>query len=131
MAEDNEPEGVRVVHKRAEGYDLVPATGARGGFQPAGGYKMDFVVDYNQDPEWESVEVVEGRMGPQLEIEGEPAVIREKQVGVLLSEESAFSVATWTIANIISALKGEEITNEDIVEALEDQFDLSEVNPDD
>ena len=72
---------------------------------------MDFLLDMNNDPESEVYEVVGGgALGDTMETRGKPdAVIREKQAGVIMSANNAFSVGTWILSRLLQDASEEKI----------------------
>lgn len=110
---------VPVTHRTSDDYGIHPASGARGGPQPRGQFKLDFIVDYTADPEREIHELTEQGIGDVQDAEGEVRIIREKQTGVVMSPNNALSVACWIIAQIL----GPEVSENDIADLVVENFD--------
>lgn len=120
---DDEPDPedlneIDVVYATSDQYQIYPASGARGGVQAQGDFKLDFTLDYTADPAVETHEVTETGLGEMVSREGELRIIREKQVGVSLSQRHALSVAGWMIASIL----GPDVEEEDILNLIEEEY---------
>lgn len=113
------PESIDIVYRKSDDYRLYPATGARGGVQVQNNMKMDFIVEYNSDPNSETFSVEEdGSLGEKIDDDHEPTIIREKLVGISMRQDRALSVASW----IISSLMGPEISEDDITDLVRSEY---------
>lgn len=123
---DDRPDTIDIIHSKAEDYRKVHANGSRGGLQPRSDFRMDLILDYRADPERESFEVLEdgSTADEPKSIEGEDAIIREKQVGVMMSPNHAFSVGAWMLAQLL-----EDAEEQDILDLVLEHYDPINLEP--
>jgi hypothetical protein len=87
---------IRISFRKAEGYKLVPATGAWGGVTPQGEIVFDLYVERKQFPQ--HIVMVRQESGGYKEDEDrkeEGAMVREAQVGVVLRPDIAYQIGKW------------------------------------
>lgn len=95
---------VRFLFSRAEGYRVIAANLAWGAITPSGDIKFDLVVESIQPPEMISQDITEdGSLGPETRPPDGPAVLREAQVGVLVTPDFAERLARWLMERVPQA----------------------------
>ena len=86
---------------RGEGYRKVAANGAHGGVTGRGDFQMDLFVEHGEMPNELIHSVTPDGLGPVVSQDPErPAVIREAQVGVVMSRDQARSLAHWILERL-------------------------------
>lgn len=107
--ESDIPDAVQVYTTKSEHYEKYHVSAARGGLQPRGDMKIDFVVDYQRYPEVEERELADdGRLGRPVD-ESELEVTSEIQTSLMMDQETCFSIATWMIAQNVGDLSQEQV----------------------
>jgi hypothetical protein len=92
-----EPQTMEIIFSRAEGYRLVPATGAWGGVSPQGEIIVDLYVEQRQNPERMEVEVRKGELIEEKRYPHPQPIIRESQVGIVLRPDIAKTIGEFLI----------------------------------
>jgi hypothetical protein len=89
MADERKfPRQIEFLFKRAQDYRIVASNGAWGGITTRGDIHLDFFVERQATPESLTQTVSDdGVLGPPVDSEETRPVVREIQVGVLLSPE--------------------------------------------
>lgn len=97
--EDDENEGKIVfTYERSDQYREFHASGAYGGIQPRGEFKIDFFTEKYPVPDQRMMDKETGEwLGSRSK---GSKIVRELQTGVLMDTKNAFSLATWIIAHI-------------------------------
>jgi len=95
---------VEIIFSRAEGYRLVPATGAWGGVSPQGEIVFDFYVERLQNPERMEVEIQKGEIIEKKRYPHPQPLVRESQMGIVLRPDIAKSVGEFLIKYADQAL---------------------------
>lgn len=103
-ASQKEPQKVDIIFSRAEGYRLIPATGAWGGVSPQGEIVFDFYVEQRQNPERMEVEIQKGEIIEKERYPHPQPIIRESQVGIVLRPDIAKSIGEFLIKYADKAL---------------------------
>jgi hypothetical protein len=88
------------IWQERDGYEVLPATGAYGGIQHRGDFKMDFIVEFAANSQELAEYLTDKRkkgLLPQLDRES----IIQKQVGITLSKEHTFSISTWMLSHVV------------------------------
>ena len=119
---------LRIEYVESEDYEIHPSSTVRGGVQLGGDYLFEFYTERYEDPDAAVYDITpDGQIGEQVRTEAyDGDVVREKQLGVMMSQANAFNLATWTIANLL----GDGVTDSDVEDALGaafgDQIDESD-----
>ncbi|WP_089649883.1 hypothetical protein [Halobacterium hubeiense] len=114
MGDPKETEQIEVRHGEKEDFEVLPATGAAGGVQINGNFQMNFLLDQTMYDSKETYELGRDGLQDRVDSETDTHILRERQVGVSMSQNNAFSVATWILADLL----GEGITAEDVEETI-------------
>jgi hypothetical protein len=80
-------------YKQADGFRTVPANGVVGGITTQGDFQLQFYVEARPLPDQVRQEIKDGKLGKSLEPTGPLTVVRDLQVGVLMSREQARGLA--------------------------------------
>jgi|SRR5262245_6795297 len=86
---------ITVHNKKSNYFRDIHADGVFGGVTPHLLIHMSFYTEYLPIPEQICHEVVDGKLGKELERFSEGDVIREFQVGVIMNLDIAKSMLTW------------------------------------
>lgn len=113
---DNET--LDVVYTKSDNYETRFASGAHGGVQPEGEFKMDFFVTHNPEVIQSKHQRSPTGVGETLDYESENYLRREKEVGVITTQNNAYTIGIW----IISQLLGEDVSNSEVSKAIEKEF---------
>lgn len=107
---------LRIEYIESEDYEIHPSSTVRGGVQLGGDYLFEFYTERYEDPDAAVYNITpDGEIGEQVRTEAyDGDIVREKQLGVMMSQANAFNLATWTIANLL----GDGITDSDVEDAL-------------
>lgn len=118
---EDELDEFRVRLAEADGYTLHPASSTRGGVQMRGDFLFEFYTERYSEPDAAVYSLTkEGDIGEHIRNEAyESAIIREKQVGVIMSQVNAFEMAIWTIANLL----GDGVSESDVEDVIRDAFE--------
>ena len=126
MPDDNQgEEGVReedqdlieLKHTYSNSYEVIPATGVTGGYQPNGDFKIDFTYDHDYRTTSERY----NRQGLMVELAMNEFMEREHQFGVSMQPEEAQEAAIW----ILNRVLGDRVSREELVSAIEDAVEDS------
>ncbi|WP_434521921.1 hypothetical protein [Halorubrum sp. AS12] len=111
---------LRIEYVESEGYKIHPSSTVRGGVQLGGDYLFEFYTERYEDPDAAVYDITpDGQIGEQVRTEAyDGDIVREKQLGVMMSQANAFNLATWTIANLL----GDGVTDSDVEDALDAAF---------
>lgn len=111
---------LRIEYVESDDYDILPSSTVRGGVQLGGDYLFEFYTERYEDPEAAVYNITpDGGIGEQVRTEAyDGNIVREKQIGIMMSQVNAFNLATWTIANLL----GDGVTDSDVEEALDRAF---------
>ncbi|MFB6273891.1 MAG: hypothetical protein ABEL51_13455 [Salinibacter sp.] len=101
----HEPNTVNFTYQKSDDYRIVHVTGAWGGLTPQGYIKFDLYTEYGPAPVRETREISEdGQLGELVELEregdfpdGTMNLIRQMQVGVVMSPSDAENLAQWLL----------------------------------
>lgn len=118
MAGDDEPESVEVRYEKDEDYRTLPASDVTGGVQTSGDFLMEFVVEKSVRDGTEERAVSEEGIGDVIQDDTEFYIQREKQVGVLMTQNQALQSASWVIANLL----GDYADTDDIKELMMEEY---------
>lgn len=91
---------IHIYFKKADGYKVMPVSGAWGGLTPQGLVHCDFFVEKSENPE-RVVMSLDETTGEAREISRSPEqnfVVRESLVGVMMQPDMARSIGKWLIA---------------------------------
>jgi hypothetical protein len=109
MAEAKE---VAIAYERASDYRIIPANGVYGGPTPQGDFRLEFYVEGLALPTEAKHTIVEGKLtDPTARPSSEmPRLVRQIQMGVLLSEEQTRNLAAWLLKRLaeVDKVKSEE-----------------------
>lgn len=121
IPDDDRGEEFRIEFTEADGYTIHPASTVRGGVQMRGDFLFEFFTERYEDPNAAVYSIdSEGGIGDHIRNEEfESALIREKQVGVMMGQANAFNLAIWTIANLL----GEGVTESDVEDVIRAEFE--------
>lgn len=123
MGEDFEEKEIE--YTKSEDQDIIYANGVFGGVTPRGDLSMDLILDYQKLPKKEKYKITEeGSLGEITEKEGGEKLLRETQATLFLNLNSGLSIATWMLGKIISAIKEGTVTEEQVRELIEKEYDL-------
>jgi hypothetical protein len=100
MSDDDKNAEIEFYFQRASYYHIYPANGAWGGITPQGEFMIDFFVERNRPPEKVVHSIATGKLGPELRREPSPEIVRELQVGILMSREEAKGLAKFIVDKI-------------------------------
>lgn len=115
-----EGEDVEIEYTKNEDFQRFSVSNARGGVQPRGHVKVDFVLEYTNDPDTEFRTVERGQPGELVERKPEPKIIRERQTGIVMDQNAAFSVGVWLASTVIG------VPEEIVAQTLVNRFELDE-----
>ncbi len=87
---------VKIHFSKASNYRLIPCSGAWGGITAQGLVVVDFYIERLDNPETIVVDLIKGQYPKEKSRSGEK-VIRESQVGVVITPELAASIGNWLI----------------------------------
>lgn len=115
--EKNADEDFEVTYHQSESYEYVPITGVRGGYQPRGDVKLEFMLDHYPTPEREVYLLDdEGSIQSRKEEDVTTDLVREIKFAINVSPTNAFSIAVFTLSKIL------DIPQEEVEEGIEEQF---------
>ena len=98
MASDkNTSKEIVYAMKRSSDYHLFPVNGVWGGPTPTGEVRCDFIFESQELPEETVYMVTPDGLGPEVRREGTVRLLREAQVGVVMSANAARSIGAWLI----------------------------------
>jgi hypothetical protein len=125
--EDSEdtPGEVVLKHEYSDDYQLVPATGVHGGYQPQNNFKIDFVLDHNERMQSQTIKYDEDGVTAGVEETFDDHLIREHRTGVTMDAKDAFQAACWMLAEIIP-----DATSEDIQNVIANEYNLGDETDD-
>lgn len=119
LGEDSSEE-IRVEIQESDDYSIFHSSSVRGGVQVQDDFLLEFLVDTFENPSAEIYELEQGHIGEHIRNEGfGNAIVQRKQVGVAMSQKSAFSMAKWVLANLL----GEGVSEGDIEELLVQEYE--------
>lgn len=130
MVESGEPDdtaskldenSIKFKYKESDNYRTHPASSVRGGVQPSGDFLYEFFVERYETPEADVYNLTDdGTLDSHVRSESMDAgIIREKEVGVQMSQKSAFDLAVWTISNLL----GEGVKEVEVENAIMTEFE--------
>lgn len=110
----------RIEFKESDDYTIRAASSVRGGIQMRGDFLLEFFTERYEDPDASVYSVNEqGDIGEHIRNESfDSALIREKQVGVMMSQANAFDTGIWMIANLL----GDGVSESDVEELIVEEF---------
>lgn len=113
-------EEFRMEYTQADHYRVFPASSVRGGVQMRGDFLIEFFTERYQDPGAEVFSITDdGALGEHLRTESyDGALMREKQAGIMMSQNNAFDMAIWVIANLL----GDDVSDTDVEEVIINEF---------
>ena len=88
---------IKINYEKADGYKLIPVTGAWGGVAPNGEIIIDFFVERQETPKSIVVEVDEKGKPEEKSREGGERYVREKQFGIVLRPDIALSIGNFIV----------------------------------
>jgi hypothetical protein len=89
---------IKITFQKAEGYTLVPATGAWGGVSPQGEIVFDLYIERRGLPELVVLDrQPDGTYKENESKKRDGPIVREAQVGVVLRPDLAFSIGKWLV----------------------------------
>jgi len=97
---------VRIIFSRADGYKLVPATGAWGGISPQREIIVDFYIDQSRNPEYLDAEIVDGKQVNEKRHPDPAPIDRQIQFGLVLRPDIARLIGGFLIAKADEILEG-------------------------
>lgn len=106
MASDNSPatnlpEAIDFFFEFDKDFKIIGSNGAWGGMTPQGDFRIDFFVESVAVPQRVRYKVnANGALGQEFEREPEKRLVRQMQVGVLLSVDTAERVANFILERI-------------------------------
>ena len=108
MADDEAlPKTVKFVYRNSDDYRDIYVNGIHGGFTSRGEISFELFLEHRHKAGTEIHNLLnEGRLGPRVEIEPEEGspdeviIVRERQVGVILTPEHAKSIAQWILKKV-------------------------------
>jgi len=105
MSEEH-PGTARFIFSKADGYKLVPATGAWGGISPQREIIVDFYIDQRQIPEYLDAEIVDGHQVSERRHPDPQPIDRQIQFGIILRPDIARSIGEFLITKANEVLEG-------------------------
>lgn len=118
--DDDVPDELRVVIEEPDDFSVRPASDVRGGVQHRGDFLIEFLMDTYADPGAAIYSIEDGQPGEFLRHEDyNSGIVRRKQTGIVMSQSNAFGMATWVLADLL----GEDVTEDDIENALAEAFE--------
>ena len=101
MKEKPKTESVVFKYTKANDYRVIAANGAYGGPVSTDEIKVDFYVESMESPNLNKIEVEEGKLGKVItRVPGETNWIRELQIGLLLSRDTAENIGKWLLEKV-------------------------------
>jgi hypothetical protein len=110
--EEQDEELIELKHTYADSYEVIPATGVSGGYQPNGDFKLDFVYDHDYRTTSERYD----QQGVLVELTMNQYMEREHRFGVSMQPDDAQEAAIW----ILDRIYGDRVTQEELISAIED-----------
>lgn len=99
--EGKKVETVTFKYAKANDYRVIAANGVYGGPLPSGEIKADFFVEFVETPGVERFEVKDKRLGALIDrVPSKGTWIRELQIGLLLSRNTAKSIGEWLLEKV-------------------------------
>jgi hypothetical protein len=94
-------DNVIFTYQKNPDYRIKYANGAFGGVTPKGEIKFDLFVEYLQNPEETVHSMTPDGLGPEIDRTPEkPPIVRESQVGIIMSIGEAKSLAAWLMQRV-------------------------------
>lgn len=104
LAQEKKVETITFKYKRARDYRVIAVNGAYGGPLPTGEIKADFFIEFREAPDTERFELRNNKIGPLIKQEpSEEPWIRELQIGLVFSKNTAKSIANWLLEKVKKA----------------------------
>lgn len=91
---------VRFVYKKSEGYQTHYANGAYGAITPRGDMEFNFFFEHRDVPEDEVMKVEGNQLTPEEYPSTDVTVIRDINVGIIMTIEQAEALGKWFIGTI-------------------------------
>lgn len=102
------PSSVTFRYLESSAFRIVHADGVLGGVTPRGFILMNFFSERFSLPDMTAQEVTaEGKLGRELERDVKPGIVRELEVGAMMTPDTASSLIGW-LQEKIDALKQAE-----------------------
>lgn len=87
---------LRVKYTKSRDYRIVHSDGAMGGMTPRGDFRLEFIVTLPPEITSEEITVAaDGKVTSKGMVSESAALIRERQVCVVMSPQSAKSLSEW------------------------------------
>lgn len=107
MPQDKSHEKVQFQYREGHGYRLIHVSGARGAATPGGLIKVDLFSEYGIAPSEEVYALTaQGTIGERIAASPKPEgieVVRELQIGVVVSPRDAEAIAKWLLDKVEEA----------------------------
>lgn len=101
MSNKNEDKKIVFRYEKKADYKVIYANGIHGGISPRGEFKFDLFTEYSKFPDEVIHSKVPDGIGPEIDRNPKNLpIIREAQVGIIMSVESAKSIARWIMQHI-------------------------------
>ena len=89
------PKKAKFEYVKGNLFRVVHADGAFGGLTPTGNIHMAIFSQRGAIPNFIEQEILDGKLGNEISREGKEWVIRELEVDVIMSIETAKGICTW------------------------------------
>jgi len=96
-SEQSESKEIVYTMRRSTDYRLFPVNGVWGGPTPTGEVRCDFIFEAQELPDEIAYMVTPDGLGPEVRRDGNVRLVREAQVGVVMSIGAAKSIGAWLI----------------------------------
>jgi hypothetical protein len=112
------PHEMSVNYVKSESFSTEPVTGARGGSQPSGGYKYDFLFDFREAPTQDVYRAPDVESTFELqERKGGTDIQRMLQFGIFANEQTVRDIAILMLSDVL------EVEAAEIAGVLDDKFE--------
>jgi hypothetical protein len=99
--ENGKTQKIVIDYKESPDYRVVAANGAWGGLTPKGDIMMSLYIEHAKTPLTVTHSVDAGKLGPEIDRDtAGTAITRHLQVGVMMSPQTAETVANWLLGKV-------------------------------
>lgn len=119
IIDDGEGEGedFEVIYRKSDSYEYVPVTGVRGGRQPRGDLKLEFMLDHYPTPTRDLYRLdQEGAIESHEEEDSPTDLYRDIQFAVNVSPTNSLSIAVFILSILF------DVPTEQVQSMIEEEF---------
>lgn len=92
------PEKIKFIYKKSDGHNTYFSNGAIGSISPLGEFEFNFYFEHRELPKDEVFDI-EGSQ-PEEEIATDLTIIRDLQVGIIMTPQQAENLGDWLISRV-------------------------------